>query len=107
MQSALLALPQVAAASVFSCERLEGSRFLAAFVVTSSPTVSQPDSLTVTVMLKHALRRAGVAVPSVVRLVSALPLNASGKTDTNRLREMLRDQSIPSSWYVPRLPKAL
>lgn len=96
MQIALLALPDVVAASVLSCERPDGSHFLAAFVV-ASLKASQLDPLTVTVMLKHALRREGVAVPSVVRLLAALPLNASGKIDTNRLREILHDQSTAHS----------
>ena len=62
-------------------------RHLCAFVVLSNDApVSKHAELRAE--LKHNLRRAGSAIPSVIRFVQSLPLTSSGKVDAARLQEL-------------------
>lgn len=78
---------------MISCERADASLFLAAFVVLRDPA-APAEVTSLSAILKHELRRAGSVVPSVIRFIDALPMSASGKTDTAKLREAIAAESV-------------
>lgn len=101
VEAAVAALPSVADVAVVAQESPNGRR-LAAFVVGRQGT--EPSTMRIREQLAKVLP--SYAVPAVVRLVDALPLNANGKVDRGLLeRDVLPERPELSSPY--RAPATL